>query len=56
MIEHIIELDHKLLIFINQTGSVEWDSFWLTITDAWNWIPFYVLILFWYIDIFLKER
>lgn len=56
MIERIIDLDHQLLIFINQTGSTEWDSFWLTITDAWNWIPFYVLILFLVFRYFSKRE
>ena len=56
MIERIIDLDHQLLIFINQTGSTEWDGFWLTITDAWNWIPFYVLILFLVFRYFSKRE
>ena len=46
MLDYIRELDHQLLIFINQLGNTGWDSFWLTITNAWNWIPFFLLILF----------
>ena len=46
MLDYIRELDHQLLIFINQLGNTGWDSFWLTITNAWNWIPFLLLILF----------
>ena len=46
MLDYIRELDHQLLIFINQLGNTNWDIFWLTITNAWNWIPFFLLILF----------
>lgn len=46
MLERLIDLDHQLLIGINQQGTVEWDNFWLTITNAWNWIPFFLLILY----------
>lgn len=46
MLEELIHKDHQLLIFINQQGSAEWDSFWLFITNAWNWLPFFLLILF----------
>lgn len=45
MWEDILDKDHQLLIFINQQGSVHWDSFWILITNAWNWIPFFLLIL-----------
>lgn len=46
MLEKLIDLDHLLLIKINQQGSTEWDNFWLNITNAWNWIPFFLLIFY----------
>ena len=33
MLDYIRELDHQLLIFINQLGNTGWDSFWLTIME-----------------------
>jgi PAP2 family protein len=45
MLDKLIEKDYQLLVYINQTGSIPWDSFWLLVTNAWNWIPFFLLIL-----------
>ena len=41
----ITEFDTKLLIFLNNLGSENWDSFWLFITKQLNWIPMFVVIL-----------
>lgn len=56
MLEKIIDKDHQLLIFINQQGSVEWDNFWLTLTNVWNWLPFFLLMLFVAIKNFSKKE
>ncbi|MDO4881673.1 MAG: phosphatase PAP2 family protein [Capnocytophaga sp.] len=45
MWKDILNYDKELLIAINQTGNVSYDAFWLTITNAWNWIPFFLGIL-----------
>ena len=45
MLTDFLEKDHQLLVAINQTGTVAWDAFWLLITNAWNWIPFFALVL-----------
>ncbi|MFY7672375.1 phosphatase PAP2 family protein [Tenacibaculum sp. MEBiC06402] len=37
--------DAELLIFLNNLGNEKWDSFWLTITNQFNWIPLFVIIL-----------
>lgn len=37
--------DADLLIFLNNLGNEKWDSFWLTITNQFNWIPLFVIIL-----------
>ena len=45
MIKTIFSFDRELLIKINQTGKISYDAFWLIITNAWNWIPFFIFIL-----------
>ena len=45
MLADLLEKDYQLLVAINQTGSLSWDTFWLLITNAWNWVPFFALIL-----------
>lgn len=45
MFADLLEKDYQLLVAINQTGSLSWDTFWLLITNAWNWVPFFALIL-----------
>ena len=42
----IIQKDKELLIFLNNLGSEQWDSFWLAITHQLNWAPLFLLIIF----------
>ena len=44
MFTDFLEKDYQLLVAINQTGSTSWDAFWLLITNAWNWVPFFAII------------
>ncbi len=44
-LEKVIAVDEKVLIFLNNLGTEQWDSFWLFITKQLNWAPFFVLIL-----------
>lgn len=46
MFEKLIQLDKKLLIYLNSLGSEQWDSFWLFITNQLNWAPLFLLIIF----------
>lgn len=46
MLDSILHLDREILIFLNNLGSEQWDSFWLFITKQFNWIPLFVLLLF----------
>lgn len=46
MWKKLTEFDYQLLAFINQQGTSEQDAYWLYITDALNWIPFFLLLLF----------
>ncbi|APD07015.1 undecaprenyl-diphosphate phosphatase [Flavobacteriaceae bacterium UJ101] len=42
-LEHILELDSELLIFLNNLGSEPWDGLWLCITYNWSFLPLYIL-------------
>lgn len=45
MIDSILSKDTELLIYLNNLGNEKWDSFWLLITDQFNWVPLFVIIL-----------
>ncbi|MGY5849800.1 phosphatase PAP2 family protein [Salegentibacter sp. F14] len=44
--ERLIELDHKLFLFLNNLGSDQWDWFWLLVTDKWTAIPLYAILVY----------
>lgn len=44
MLEKIIDLDKKALIFFNSFGSENFDSLWLIITKQIYWTPFFLLV------------
>lgn len=44
-IDKILTKDKELLIYLNNLGSEQWDSFWLYITNQFNWVPLFVIIL-----------
>lgn len=46
MIDSLIEKDIELLIYLNNLGSVQWDSFWLFITNKFTAIPLYFFLLY----------
>ena len=46
MLEKILALDKELLIFLNGLGSSTYDPFWTFITKQSNWIPFFLVILY----------
>lgn len=46
MLEYILQKDRELLIFLNNLGSEQWDSFWLAITNQFHWSPLFLLLLF----------
>jgi len=46
MLDTIIGKDIELLIYLNNLGSVQWDSFWLFITNKFSAIPLYFLLLY----------
>jgi len=46
MFEKILSLDKKLFVFLNGLGSETYDGLWLFITKQYNWIPFFILLLY----------
>ncbi len=46
MLDLLIGKDIELLIYLNNLGTVQWDSFWLVITNKFSAIPLYLILLF----------
>lgn len=44
--EQIILLDKEVFLYLNNLGNESWDQFWLAISYRFNWIPFYILLLY----------
>ncbi len=44
--EHLVELDHEIFLFLNNLGNPAWDDFWNFITNKFASIPFYALLVF----------
>lgn len=45
-LEKIIQYDKDLLVYLNSLGNENWDTFWMTITNQFSWIPLYLIFLF----------
>ncbi len=45
LLDEIIQYDKELLVFLNGLGNENWDTFWMTLTNQFSWIPLYVLFL-----------
>lgn len=46
MLDFLIQKDKELLIFLNNLGTEQWDSFWLTITNQLYWTPLFLFIFY----------
>ncbi|WP_445736515.1 phosphatase PAP2 family protein [Mariniflexile sp.] len=46
MIEHLLEYDTQLFLFLNNLGSPTWDNFWLAVTHEITFVPLYAILLF----------
>ena len=46
LFDSIIQKDKEFLIFLNTLGSEQWDSFWLLITNQFNWTPLFLFVIF----------
>ena len=46
MLDSIIQKDKELLVFLNNLGSEQWDSFWLVITNQFYWAPLFLFVFY----------
>ncbi len=46
MIEKIVAIDHAVLIYLNNLGSLIFDDFWLSLTKFGHWWPLFLLLLY----------
>jgi undecaprenyl-diphosphatase len=56
LFDTIIQKDKELLIFFNNLGSEQWDSFWLAITNQFCWTPLILFVLFLIVKTFGWKR
>ncbi len=56
LFETIIHIDQEILIYLNNLGTKQWDPFWMAITNQFNWIPLFLLVLFLVIKTFGWKR
>ncbi len=52
----MIELDRKIVIFLNNLGSEQWDSTWLIVTNQLYWWPLFVFIFYYIFKFFGLKR
>ncbi len=45
MLASLLENDIELFLYLNNLGSVQWDTFWLVMTNKFSAIPLYVFLL-----------
>ena len=46
MFDSLIEKDIELFLYLNNLGTLQWDGFWLFITDKYKAIPLYIVLLY----------
>jgi undecaprenyl-diphosphatase len=46
MIDSLIEKDIELFLYLNNLGYIQWDNFWLILTNKFSAIPLYFLLLY----------
>ncbi|MEC4113046.1 phosphatase PAP2 family protein [Myroides pelagicus] len=46
MLETLVGWDKELMILLNNLGTETFDPFWRFITKQFNWLPFYVVLLY----------
>ena len=46
MFEKLLKWDSDTLIYLNNFGSSNYDTFWLTVTSIATWVPLYLFFLF----------
>jgi len=46
VLDSIIENDIILFLYLNNLGTIQWDGFWLFMTNKFSAIPLYLVLLF----------
>ena len=46
MLDRLLQIDTELVIFLNNLGSEQWDSFWFFLTNQFSWSPLFAFLLF----------
>lgn len=46
MMDFLLDKDIALLIYLNNLGTVQWDGFWLFVSNKYSAIPLYLFLLF----------
>ncbi len=45
MFDKIIQLDKEALVYLNNLGTEQFDALWLGITNQFNWIPLFLIVI-----------
>ncbi len=45
MLEHLLEFDTELFLYLNRLGTPTWDAMWLVITNEFTFAPLYAILL-----------
>ncbi len=45
MLEHLVQLDREVFLFLNGLGTETWDGFWMFMTNSKSAIPLYLVLL-----------
>lgn len=46
MLDALLQRDIELLIYLNNLGTLQWDGFWLIITNKFSAIPLYLVLVY----------
>jgi len=46
MLDQLLQYDKELFLFLNNLGTLTWDSLWLVITNKLTFIPLYAVLLY----------
>ena len=55
MIETIVDWDKALFLFLNGLHSGFWDMVMAAISNKYNWIPLYLLFIYWIIRYYKRD-
>jgi len=54
-LQHILEIDRGLFLYLNSLHTDFWDTVMLMITRKESWFPFYAILIFYIIKIYRKK-